>query len=56
VKVALVIFGEPASKANQRKLVTFGKKGEKKRAAFIKSDKARNYEQEALRRFRRARV
>lgn len=33
------IFGEPASKANQRKLVRFGN-----RPAFIKSDKARGYE------------
>ena len=33
------ILGEPASKANQRKLVRFGN-----RPAFIKSDKARAYE------------
>ena len=33
------ILGEPASKANSRKLVRFGK-----RLASIKSDKARNYE------------
>jgi hypothetical protein len=33
------ILGEPASKANQRKLVRFGN-----RPAFIKSDKARGYE------------
>ena len=32
------IYGEPASKANSRKLVMFGK-----RPAFIKSDKARAY-------------
>ena len=32
------IIGEPASKANSRKLVMFGK-----RPAFIKSDKARSY-------------
>tara|TARA_R110002020_G_scaffold18695_2_gene64973 strand:+ start:15527 stop:15922 length:396 start_codon:yes stop_codon:yes gene_type:complete len=32
------IFGEPASKANSRKLVRFGK-----RMASIKSDKARGY-------------
>lgn len=34
----LVVMGEPASKANSRKLVMFGK-----RPAFIKSQKARNY-------------
>ncbi len=34
----LTILGEPASKANSRKLVYFGKK-----PAFIKSDKARKY-------------
>jgi Holliday junction resolvase RusA-like endonuclease len=33
-----VIFGEPASKANSRKLVTLGG-----RPAFIKSQKARDY-------------
>ncbi len=33
-----IIFGEPASKANSRKLVTLGG-----RPAFIKSQKARNY-------------
>ena len=32
------VLGEPASKANSRKLVTFGK-----RPAFIKSQKARDY-------------
>lgn len=32
------VLGEPASKANSRKLVTFGK-----RTAFIKSQKARDY-------------
>lgn len=36
--VSFTIYGEPASKANSRKLVTFGK-----RPAFIKSDKARAY-------------
>jgi hypothetical protein len=36
--IEFVIFGEPASKANQRKAVMFGK-----RPAFIKSDKARAY-------------
>ena len=34
----LVVKGEPASKANSRKLVLFGK-----RPAFIKSEKARKY-------------
>lgn len=41
--VRLTILGEPASKANQRKLVTFGD-----RPAIIKSDKARSYEKAAL--------
>ncbi|CAB4169646.1 Crossover junction endodeoxyribonuclease, RusA-like [uncultured Caudovirales phage] len=36
--VHLVVYGEPASKANSRKLVFFGK-----RPASIKSDKARGY-------------
>jgi Holliday junction resolvase RusA-like endonuclease len=36
--VTFTILGEPASKANSRKAVMFGK-----RPAFIKSDKARNY-------------
>ena len=36
--ISLTVFGEPASKANQRKLVMFGK-----RPAIIKSDKARAY-------------
>ena len=34
-----IIYGEPASKANSRKIVNFGK-----RFGVIKSDKARNYE------------
>lgn len=42
--IRFTILGEPASKANQRKLVSFGD-----RPALIKSDKARNYEREALR-------
>lgn len=46
--VCLVILGEPASKANSRKIVTFGR-GENKRAASIKSDKARDYERDAIR-------
>jgi Holliday junction resolvase RusA-like endonuclease len=39
----LVILGEPASKANSREIVHFGK-----RAALIKSGKARDYERDAL--------
>jgi len=46
--IKLTIFGEPASKANQRQIVTFGK-GDNKRAALIKSQKARSYEKDALR-------
>jgi len=38
-KTSFVILGEPASKANSRKIVNFGK-----RMALIKSQKARNYE------------
>lgn len=44
--VTFTIIGEPASKANSRKIVTFGR-GDNKRAAVIKSDKARNYERDA---------
>ena len=36
--IFFIIHGEPASKANSRKLVTI-----KGRPAFIKSDKARKY-------------
>lgn len=39
----LVILGEPASKANSRRLVVFGN-----RPAFIKSEKALEYETSAL--------
>jgi Holliday junction resolvase RusA-like endonuclease len=48
VKIRFTIYGEPASKANQRQLVSFpdGKGG--KRPALIKSAKARNYEADAL--------
>jgi len=42
--IALTILGEPASKANQRKLVSFGS-----RPALIKSSKALAYERDALR-------
>jgi Holliday junction resolvase RusA-like endonuclease len=41
--VSLVIAGEPASKANSRKIVTFGN-----RPASIKSDKARSFEKSAM--------
>lgn len=49
MKVSFTIHGEPASKANQRQLVTFpdGKGG--KRPALVKSKKAQNYERDALR-------
>lgn len=46
--IRLTILGEPASKANSRELVTFGR-GENKRPALIKSKKARDYERAALR-------
>jgi len=46
--VAFTILGEPASKANSRKIVTMGQ-GENKRAAVIKSDKALSYVDSALR-------
>lgn len=41
--IRFTILGEPASKANSRKLVTIGG-----RPAFIKSDKARDYERDAI--------
>lgn len=41
--VKLTLLGEPASKANSRKIVTFGN-----RPASIKSDKARNFEKSAI--------
>jgi len=41
--IELTILGEPASKANSRRLVTFGK-----RPASIKSAKALNYEKSAV--------
>lgn len=44
---SFTILGEPASKANSRKIVTIGK-GDKARAAVIKSDKALNYVDSAL--------
>lgn len=45
--VSFTLLGEPASKANSRKIVTFGK-GENARSAVIKSDKARSYWDTAL--------
>jgi Holliday junction resolvase RusA-like endonuclease len=42
--IKFTILGEPASKANSRKLVTIGG-----RPSTIKSEKARNYERDALR-------
>lgn len=41
--VTFTIKGQPFSKANSRKIVSFGK-----RAASIKSDKAREYERSAI--------
>lgn len=41
--ISFVILGEPASKANSRKIVSFGG-----RPASIKSDKARNFEKSAV--------
>lgn len=46
-RVVFTILGEPASKANSRELVTFGR-GARARPAIIKSDKARDYERAAL--------
>lgn len=42
--IVLTILGEPASKANSRKIVTLGG-----HASSIKSEKARGYERDALR-------
>lgn len=41
--IAITILGEPASKANSRKIVTFGN-----RPASIKSEKARSFEKSAM--------
>lgn len=46
--IKFTIFGEPASAKNSRKPANVGKSGEK-RTIWIKSDKARNYEYDALR-------
>lgn len=45
--IKFTIMGEPASKANSRKIVTFGR-GERARPGVIKSEKARDYERTAL--------
>jgi Holliday junction resolvase RusA-like endonuclease len=45
--IRFTILGEPASKGNQRQLVTFGR-GADKRPALIKSKKALAYERDAL--------
>jgi hypothetical protein len=42
-KIIFTIEGEPASKSNSRKIVSFGK-----RMGVIKSEKARNYEKYLL--------
>ncbi len=42
-RVSFVIFGEPASKANSRRLVAFKRKGGGSRPALIKSQKALDY-------------
>ena len=47
MRIELTILGEPASKANSRELVKFGR-GEDARPALIKSKKARDYEKAAL--------
>lgn len=44
MKIAFTILGEPASKANSRKVVKFGE-----RTAMVKSTKALGYERDALR-------
>ena len=48
MKILLTILGEPASKANSRQLVHVNDGEGGKRALFIKSAKARNYEADAL--------
>lgn len=46
MRICFTILGEPASKANQRKLATVGPK-DARRTIIIKSQKARNYERDA---------
>lgn len=46
--IKLVIYGEPASKENSRKIAHVGPK-DNRRTLLIKSEKARNYERDALR-------
>ncbi len=48
MRIAFTILGEPASKANSRELVTVGSE-DARRVLFIKSQKARAYESDALR-------
>jgi len=47
-RVAFVILGEPASKANSRKIAEVGT-ADNRRTLFIKSQKARDYEADAVR-------
>lgn len=44
MRIAFTILGEPASKANSRKIVKFGE-----RTAMVKGEKALGYERDALR-------
>jgi len=46
--ITLTIYGEPASKSNSSKIVKIGR-GENARSSLIKSEKAREYETNALR-------
>jgi Holliday junction resolvase RusA-like endonuclease len=48
VKISLTILGEPASKGNQRQIVSFPDGRGGKRPALIKSKKARDYERDAM--------
>lgn len=43
IREQFVVYGEPASKANSRRLVSFKRKGGGSRPALIKSQKALNY-------------
>lgn len=45
--IRLTLLGEPASKANSRQIVMMGR-GPKARPAVIKSEKARDYERDAI--------
>lgn len=46
--IRFTVLGEPASKANSRKVATVGP-ADNRRTLFIKSEKARKYERDALR-------